>query len=212
MYRMSCSPPAPWITEPEPRKSRPLKKPWRDEVEDRRPPTHRRRARGTCTPSWLTVRVGQDLLDVVLRRGRSRRRRCAVKAPMPATTSMAVGACGEDRVGARDQVDAGRHHRRGVDERARPASGPPSRRAARRGAGTARSCRRRRRRAASAIDRRAVALVERPDPLEDLVVVSVPRLTQSMMMPRPKPKSPTRLTMNAFLPARRPRASCTRSR
>ena len=30
---------------------------------------------------------------------------------------------------------------------------------------------------------------------------SVPRLDQSSMMPSPKPKSPTRLTMNAFLPA-----------
>ena len=28
MKRMSCSPPAPWMTEPEPMNSRPLKKPW----------------------------------------------------------------------------------------------------------------------------------------------------------------------------------------
>ena len=36
---------------------------------------------------------------------------------------------------------------------------------------------------------------------EDLAELSVPKVTQNRMMPRPKPKSPTRLTMKAFLPA-----------
>ena len=40
----------------------------------------------------------------------------AVKTPMLATTHIAVGALGEDRVGAGDHVDAGVDHRGGVDQ------------------------------------------------------------------------------------------------
>ena len=40
----------------------------------------------------------------------------AVSAPMPATTVLESGAMREQHVGPRHQVDAGRHHRGGVDQ------------------------------------------------------------------------------------------------
>ena len=42
--------------------------------------------------------------------------RIAVKMPIAATTTIASGALGEDRVGPGDEVDAGVDHRRGVDQ------------------------------------------------------------------------------------------------
>ena len=54
MKRMSCSPPAPWMTEPEPMNSSPLKKPWltRWKMADAQAPMPSAR---NMYASWLTV-------------------------------------------------------------------------------------------------------------------------------------------------------------
>ena len=116
MSLMSCSSWTAWITQPEPRKSRPLKKPWVMRWKMRRGEGADARARRTCSPSWRQRRVGQDALDVGLGegdRGRQDRGEDADRgdhAPSPS------GRAGEDRVRPGHEVDAGVDHRRGVDE------------------------------------------------------------------------------------------------
>ena len=93
--------------------------------------------------------VREHLLDVVLREADGRGEERGERRRSPATTVERVGRHGEEEVQARDHVDAGGDHGGGVDQRARPASGRPSRRAARRRAGSAPTCRWRRRTAAA---------------------------------------------------------------
>ena len=62
-------------------------------------------------------RVGEHLLDVGLRRPRSSRRRSAVRAPIAGDQRRGLRRVQVDARQARDQVDAGGHHRRRVDQR-----------------------------------------------------------------------------------------------
>ena len=86
-------------------------------------------------------RVGQHLLDVRLHQGDRRGHQRRQRADPGGDFRGAVGARCQSGVGARDHVDAGGDHRRGMDQRARRAWGRPWRRAARQRAGSARSCR-----------------------------------------------------------------------
>ena len=130
-----------WITEPEPRKSSALKKAWvkRWKTATPKAPT----PAGQEHVAELAHRgVGQHLLDVVLDEGDGRGHERGGRAHHRHHQHRGLGLL-EERAEARHHVDAGRDHGRGVDEGARPGSGLPSRRAARRAAGSARSCRRR---------------------------------------------------------------------
>ena len=143
----------------------------------------------------------------------------AVSAPIDRDDARAsTGASVEEEAQARDHVDAGGHHGGGVDQRARPASGPPSRRAARRRAGSAPTCRWRRRRAAASTSvdarrcpRTVVPVEQRARAARSSRKVERARgrrassVQKSRKMPSTKPKSPMRLTMNALLPAGRVR-------
>ena len=127
-----------WITEPEPRNSRPLKKAWvtRWKIADRIGP----HTGGQEHVAQLgDRRIGQDLLDVGLSqrdRGSEDRR----QAPTTATIQTCLGPAGR-RVATGPPCRRPRSPwwRRGSGPR--PASGPPSRRAARRRAESARSYR-----------------------------------------------------------------------
>ena len=119
-------------------------------------------------------RVGDHALDVGLRRARSWPAISSVAQPTIAPTSGGGRRQLEQRVHARDQVHARGDHRRGVDQRARRASGPPSRRAATCAAGSAPTSRTRRPAAAGSRRRgrrrcgrtRAAPCVERLEEVE----------------------------------------------
>ena len=67
-------------------------------------------------PSWLTVRVGEHLLDVVLDEGDRRREERGERADEGDDRHRRRRETNRKRQAA-DQVDAGRDHRGGVDER-----------------------------------------------------------------------------------------------
>ena len=105
---------------------------------------------------------------------------------------------------AAQHVNARRHHRRGVDQRADRASGLPSRRATRHAAGIARTCPSRRRKSASqqpcaSVPRVAGFAVDRRCELRK--VRAMPERGPDEMIPSRKPKSPMRFVRNAFLHA-----------
>ena len=116
----------------------------------------------------------------------------------------------EHRRQAADHEHAGGDHGRGVDQRARPGSGLPSRRAARCAGRAAPTCPSRRRTAAG----RARSSCRRVMPAKPMVepaiagrgariagIETVPNTRKVPKMPSEKPKSPTRLTTNAFIAA-----------
>ena len=105
----------PWITLPAPRNSKPLEEGVGHQVEHRRDvgPDARRREH---EPELADRGVGQHLLDVggadAHRRRKERRQRTDRGDDRGGLGSVAV-----QRGHATDHVDAGRHHRRGVDQR-----------------------------------------------------------------------------------------------
>ena len=84
-------------------------------------------------------RVGQHALDVVLGQ-RGQPRADHGDRGHHGEHDQRGGGGGEDREETGHEIDAGRHHRRGVDQRRDRASGRPSRPAARCAAGTAPTC------------------------------------------------------------------------
>ena len=151
-------------------------------------------------------RVREHLLDVVLRQADRRGEERGERADRARPRRSASGAQLEERGRARDHVDAGRHHRRGVDQRG-------DRR---------RACHRVRQpdvQRESARDlpvaptnsSRQIAVTVRAAPIGRVrraaaakTVREVERCRsprRSATSPSMKPKSPMRLTMNAFLPA-----------
>ena len=93
--------------------------------------------------------VREHALDVLLRERRTSPRTAPSRAPDHEHDGQRDAGELEEHVRADHEVDAGGHHRRGVDQRRDRASGPPSRRAATRAAGSAPTCRSRRRTAAA---------------------------------------------------------------
>ena len=125
----------------------------------------------------------------------------SVTAPSPAARSCTLGAALEERVRAHDQVDAGGHHRRGVDERA------DRRRALHRvrQPGVQRDLRRLRDRAAeqaerdqrsSTVEPSAVRRARTPTSKSSVPVCWISRKSASAIV-----ASPTAFMMNAFLAA-----------
>ena len=144
--------------------------------------------------------VGQDALDVVCRTPTVAAKN-AVAAPMMATTG-ARGRAVEDRVWPDDHVDAGRHHGGSVDERRnrrRTFHGigqPDVKRNLRRLAGGAEDEQQRDGGEEPACHSRCCAIW-----LATSLKLSVPKCTMRRNIASRKPKSPMRLTMNAFMPA-----------
>ena len=115
----------------------------------------------------------------------------------------------EHRIHPRDQIHARGDHRSRVDQRAKPGSGPPSRPAATRAAGTARSCRPLRRTAAARPSPPAespTGRCARPCSLSRFSKIPVcpnrsndPVYRNSRISPARNPTSPTRVTKKRLL-------------
>ena len=132
----------------------------------------------------------------------------AVAAPTTATTMSAVGGLVVERAEPRDHVDAGRHHRRRVDQRrhrrrALHRVGQPDVQRDLR----ALAASRRRTAAGSAIvtgPNTPRASGARPPALSAMSTRSrLPKAWKMRIIPRIRPTSPMRLTMNALLPGGR---------